>query len=672
MGDFLLEIYSEEIPARMQLDAKERMNDLFLKEASFSKVSFKEVKSFVTPQRLVLLVKNVPESIVSDSEELKGPSISAPEKAIDGFCKSNNLKHDDLLQKEINGKKYFFAIKQSSERKTIAVLQDIVLNILKQFRWPKTMQWESTRTKWVRPIRNILCLFDSEIVDVNFAGLRSNSKTFGHRFMSPGEIKVTTPADYFDTLNKSYVVLDQDERRDEILSQVESLSKQHNIKLNASKSLIDEVTGLVEFPKVIISRISDEFLNLPPEILITSMVLNQKYFPFTDKHGNFSPYFAVISNIKSTDENLVVEGNKKVLEARLHDAKFFYENDLKKSLEDRIPELKKVTFHSKIGSIYDKSVRIAKIASFIANEIGISTKKVSSVARLCKADLVAETVFEFTDLQGTMGKYFALHDGEDKIVASAIEQHYWPVGRDDPCPESLEASIVSIADKIDSIVGLFSVDEKPTSSKDPFALRRAAIGIIRIILDKKLDFTFDSLIEYVSKMFNASASLEVEVKNYIDERFKQFLKDEGFAVEEVNAIVLDNNYFDEYSKAKTISEFFVTDNGKEIYQSVKRINNILASAKSVEFIANPKLFTESSELDLYNQVLKDKDLINSFIKDKNYIEALNQFGGISKLVTKFFDELMVLDKDLSIRNNRLSLLKSVLEMVNKIVDCSKI
>ncbi len=673
MGEFLLEIYSEEIPARMQLSAAEQIKQIFEKEAKIHNVEFGQVSSYVTPQRLVLHVEKIAEVILGKEEEIKGPATSAPEKAVEGFCHSNSIQKSDLVTKQINNKEYYFANKKTDDVESKDVLEKIALYILQNFQWPKTMRWGSLKERWVRPIRNILCLFDDKIVNLTFANVLSTRNTYGHRFMDPGIFGVDNIQSYFRLLEKHLVVLDQEERKKKILDQTEDLANKLGVELSRDNSLIQEVTGLVEYPEVIIEKISDEFLKLPPEILITSMAVNQKYFSFQYPDGKFAPYFAVVLNILSSDESVVRAGNKKVLEARLHDAKFFFDNDCKKNLESRVGELKKVHFHAKLGSVYDKVQRIVNISSFIANKLAIVPSDVRRAALLCKADLTTEAVFEFTELQGTMGKYYALNDGEKEEVALAIEEHYWPISRNGPCPTTIAGSLVSIADKIDTIVGLFSANEVPTSSKDPFALRRAAIGVIRIAQESNLSINLLELIKNSSELFGASSDVVKQVYEFITQRLIQYLKEEGHEQDIINAVIDDKiNVNDLIIRCKDLKKFFKSSDGSAIYSSIKRINKMLEGYSASVSEINKELFVSEYENELYLAMSKIEKDVASLVNQSKYFEALEKFGALATKISLFFDNVMINDPDERIKMNRLSLLKKIFDMVSAIANFSQI
>lgn len=671
MADFLLEILSDEIPARMQFDAAEQLANLFTKKAAEESLIFSKLKTYVTPKRLVLYAQDLPEIIYEKQEELRGPGVNAPEKAIEGFCKSAGVSKEQLFTKPDS--KYYFVKKETTDRKTSAILAQIIEKIMKDFQWAKTMRWGEGEERWVRPIRNILCLLGAEVVEFRFGRLNSCGETIISTYPKYVTTAVTNFDDYSKSLEEANIILDQNIRKKQIFDNLIMLAGERNLEFSHNEKLLNEVTGLVESPKVFISKIADEFLSLPPEMLITSMANHQRFFSFKNSDGSLAPYFAVVTNFSQPDEKIVIEGNKKVLEARLYDAKFFYENDCKIKLETRVSELKKVTFHSKLGSVFDKVQRIKKIAEYIANKLEFPAKNIIKVAELSKADLVTEAVFEFPELQGIMGKYYALHDHEDLVVAKAIEQHYWPVGRDDKCPESIEAAIISIADKLDTIVGLFSINEKPTSSKDPFALRRAAISIIRILCDKELDIDLEELIIDTNKLFSENQSLVVEMNQFIVDRLTQYFKDQNYQIEIINIVTKDNLFiYRSYCKIDAITKFFSSTAGSKIYQSIKRVNNILYENKPQQIKVDKELFIENCEDKLYRNVIKVEADIKNLCDHHKYFEALDKLNEISNDISVFFENVLVLDPDQKIKNNRLALLSKISELICNIADFSKI
>ncbi|MBL9097679.1 MAG: glycine--tRNA ligase subunit beta [Alphaproteobacteria bacterium] len=485
MPQLLLELFSEEIPARMQAAAARDLERLVVGALTDRGYLNEGARSFATPRRLTLVVEGLPASQADVSEERKGPRIDAPDAAIQGFLRSTGLKLDQLKkQKDAKGGEFYLAVIERKGRPTPAVLADVIPEIVRTFPWPKSQRWGAGDLTWVRPLHSILCTFDGEVVPFEVGGVKSGNTTRGHRFLGNAPVEARRFEDYVEKLQRAHVVLNAADRKAQILHDAKQLAHAQNLELIEDEALADEVAGLVEWPVPLIGQFDKAFLDVPQEILISTMRANQKYFALRDpKTAKLANKFVVISNMITKDGGKnVVAGNERVLRARLSDAKFFWDQDKKTRLESRVPQLKDIVFHAKLGTQLERVERIEALAGEIAKLIGADEQKARRAARLCKADLVSGTVGEFPEVQGAMGRYFALHDKEDPEVADAVRDHYKPQGQGDDVPATLVSIAVALADKIDTLVGFFAIDEKPTGSKDPYALRRAALGVIRIIL----------------------------------------------------------------------------------------------------------------------------------------------------------------------------------------------
>ncbi len=486
MPDLLLELFSEEIPARMQANAAKDLERLIVGALSDRGLLFEGVKSFAGPRRLTLTLHGLPLKQPDVSEEKKGPRVGAPEKAIEGFLRSAGVTLEQC-QKQADAKgEFYVAIIKRKGRATAEVLAEIVPEAMAKLPWPKSMRWGTGgAVRWVRPLHSILCTFDGDVVLLEFAGVKSGNTTYGHRFLSDGKpIKARHFEDYETALRRAHVLIDAEERKDVILHEARQKAFALGLELIEDEGLLNEVAGLAEWPVVLIGTIEDAFMDVPPEILQTSMRTHQKYFSLRDpKSGRMANKFAVVANMVAADGGReIVAGNERVLRARLSDAKFFWDQDRKTKLEARVEALKNIVFHAKLGTQYERVERIEALAGEIAEKIGADVEKAKRAARLCKADLTTGVVGEFPELQGVMGRYYALHDGEDAEVADAIRDHYKPLGPSDAVPTAAVSIAVALADKIDQLVGFFAIGEKPTGSGDPYALRRATLGLIRIIL----------------------------------------------------------------------------------------------------------------------------------------------------------------------------------------------
>ncbi len=484
MSDLLLELFSEEIPARMQVAAAEQLQIQIKNKLDTELACSCTAESWVTPRRVGIYLSGIPSLQKESVEELRGPKISAPAQALEGFLNKNSLTKDQLEQKG----EYYVAHVKKGGGKVSDVIQKSIEEVLNKFVWPKSMKWGENQTRWVRPLQNILALFDSNVLKVQFAGLTANDNTFGHRFHSPKAISVSSYDDYKTKLAQASVMLQTEDRKKSILSQIEKVISGKNLNLVKDEGLLDEVAGLIENPFVLLGSIEQKFMALPREVMVITLRHHQRYFMLEDSKGNLAPHFIIVSNTTTDDNGAeIIHGNEKVLKARLSDASFFYELDKKTKLEDLVPALKKLTFHEKLGTAYDKMQSVLKISPDIAKFFDVDSEKLKRAITLSKADLVSNMVKEFPELQGVMGYYYAQHNGEDKSVALAIKEHYKPQGPSDYAPSEPLSAAAAVCDKLDTLNLMFSINIKPTGSKDPFALRRAANGIIRIVGEAKLN-----------------------------------------------------------------------------------------------------------------------------------------------------------------------------------------
>ncbi|MBS0471770.1 MAG: glycine--tRNA ligase subunit beta [Proteobacteria bacterium] len=511
MADLLLELFSEEIPARMQAGAARDLERLVVGALTDRGLLFEAAKAFYGPRRLTLVINGLPIRQPDVSEELKGPKVDAPAAAIEGFLKKSGLTREQLTVQETPKGKVYLAVIKRDGRPTADVLSEVLPECMAKLPWPKSMRWpqkSNQPVRWVRPLHSILCTLDGEIVPFTFAGIGSSNRTRGHRFLSSGFITASRFEDYARKLREAHVVLDAEERKAIIFEGVKSAAFVHGLEMIPDEGLLDEVAGLNEWPVVLIGAIEDQFMDVPAEILQTSMRTHQKYFSLRDpKTGKFANRFAVVANMVAEDGGkTIVAGNERVLRARLSDAKFFWDQDRKTKLEDRVAALGGIVFHAKLGTQLERVERIEALAGEIAEKIGADMKKAKRAARLAKADLTTGVVGEFPELQGVMGRYYALNDGEDAEVADAVRDHYKPQGPNDRVPSDKVAIAVALADKFDIISTFFAVDERPTGSGDPFALRRAALGIIRILLDNRISLLLQPLIAFGRRSLRRSSA----------------------------------------------------------------------------------------------------------------------------------------------------------------------
>ena len=685
MANFVLELLSEEIPSRMQKNAAKHLENEFIQKISEIGLKYEKIRSFYSSRRLTIIVEEI--ELYSEEIEVEklGPRVDAPKIAIDGFLRSCGAKStkDCTIINDKKGDRYQFTQKTPSKFAP-EILPVIITEIITKFPWPKSMRWGNGSLRWVRPLRNILALiFDkTKIIPVDFDidDISSNNYTYGHRFLKNNQISIKSINNYLEELHKNYVMLDVDDRKNEILSQLEQIERQYDLKIMMDEDLLDEVSGLVEWPIVHIGNFEEAFLELPKEVLITSMKSHQKYFSVVDnKTGEITNKFILVSNIDSMDKGkFIINGNERVLSARLYDAKYFWDRDNAQPLIEKSELLENVTFHKQIGTLSNKIERIGNIAQKISTILNIKDENIILASKLIKNDLLTEMVGEFPELQGVMGRYYALNQGYDKSVCDAISEHYLPNSPQDKVPTNYLSYILSLADKLDNLVCFWSIGEKPTGSKDPYALRRSGNGIIRNIIVNNLDLNFDHLIEELFIETNIcnqgdARSLSSDLVEFLVDRFRTFLSDQQIDIQITNAIIAadkTSNFYRINSKIKMINDFVQTTEGKELFRSLNRIKNIIdgdyLDTKFEDISVN--LFQKEEENNLYTGIQK---LTKQNIKSDDINEAKNflyQLSILTPEINNFFDNVVVNHEDEKIKTNRINLLASVLFLLQYIVD----
>ena len=666
MADFLLELFSEEIPARMQHAAAQHLEDALLKTLSDAAVSFDEeaVRVFVTPRRLAVFISNLPLQQADSKSERKGPKADAPEAAVQGFLKSTGLT---LAQLENRGGTYFATLEQKGQP-VATLLKTVIETILADFPWPKSMRWGNGKSRWVRPLQNICCLFDGQVVPVEFAGLLANTFTFGHRFLKPERIEITDAAQYEAQLSAAKVIANAGVRKASILAQAEKLAGTHGLRLKEDAALLEEVTGLVEWPVVLMGRIDEAYMHLPPEVLISVMRGHQKYFALLNHDGSLSPYFLITANIETPDGGkAIIAGNERVLRARLADGRFFWEQDQKIRLEDWAKGLESVTYHAKLGSVAEKVTRVEALAQAIAHFVpDADATQVARAAHLSKADLVTGMVGEFPELQGIMGRYYALAQGEDTAVADAIRDHYKPLGANDSVPITPLSVCLALADKLDTLISMFAIGEKPTGSKDPFALRRAALGVIRIILENKLRVPL-------------SKFMPQDTLDFFHDRLKVMLKEQGIRHDRIQAVLYgDDDMLRIAQKAAALAEMLANEDGVNLLAAYKRAANILNIEEKKDKIRydakglNQATLQEYGETTLVNALEVNADSLQASLAHEDFTLAMQHLANLRAPLDMFFDQVLVNAPDVELRRSRLCLLAYIKATMEQVADFSKI
>ena len=674
-GNLLLEFFSEEIPARMQLNSERQLENLFIKSLTERDMAFESFQTYSGPRHLSIIIKNIELEQKDQKIEKRGPRFDANEKAIDGFLKSNNLNLNETVIKETKNGKFYFHSQMIKGQKTNEILPDIINEIVNGFVWPKSQRWANTDLKWARPLRNITLLLNDDLVEGKLiigkdVFLNFTNFTFSHRH-DHKKIIINKIEDYEQLLKNHNVILDRNKRLDKIINDTSYLLDKEKLKLVKDKPLLEEVVGLVEYPNVLIGSISKKFMNLPREVLSTAMRVHQKYFSITDKENNLEAKFIFVANsIKDKNRDCrVIEGNERVLKARLSDASYFFENDISNTFENWNKKLKNVLFYEGLGTLHDKTIRMANISKIFAKDFGVQSELAKQATLLSKADLVSEMVTEFPELQGIMGGHYAKIKNKSKEVSKAIFEHYKPKGVSDDLPETKLGSLLSMVDKIDTLVGFFSIDKKPTGSKDPFALRRNSFSIVQILINFKINLSLNELLEPSLKEYGCSSHLiKLNLIDFMIDKLKYVFSNKNNRMDVVNS-VLNTKIVNDIpikiisSRIDSISKFTKNNDFKIFLANYKRINNILKSEKfsnDAVLQVNTKVFDTIEEQNIYNLSNSFlKEIIKKGICEKSQDILINYLIKMNEPISLFFDNVIVNHNDYVIRVNRLNLLKNI-------------
>ena len=684
MPDLLIELLSEEIPARMQRKASSDLEKLFTDGISELGLTYESSANFSTPRRLTLVLQNVSNTSLSRVEEKRGPRKDAPEKAIQGFLTNTGLELSQLEVRQEKKGEFYYASIRTEGREAAVIISAVLDKIVRNFPWPKSMRWGESALKWVRPLHSLICiLYDddgSKVVEMDIEGISSGDKTFGHRFMGNGDFSVNSFEDYASKLKKEFVILDPSERAEIILQEIENQAFAQGLELINDPSLLDEVVGLIEWPVVLMGKLEDQFLSLPPEVLQTSMREHQKFFSVLNPKNKKVVQFATVANRETSDNgSTILAGNQKVLSARLADAKFFWDNDLRiintNGLDLWLEKLKQVTFHNKLGSQFERVERITNLSGKKKKKIGCDPNLAKSAASICKSDLSSEMVYEFPELQGVMGTYYASEAGFEKNIANACKEHYAPLGPSDDVPNSPVSIAVALADKIDTLTSFWSINEKPTGSKDPFALRRSALGLIRIIIENDIRISLSDILA----LGNDGADIE-DLKYFIHQRMKVFLRDQSLRHDLIDACLSLDKGDDlalSVKKSFALMDFIETSDGSNLIQGFKRANNILLQAEQndgVEYSygADPKYAEEEAELKLFYALDNEEVKIRGALEKENFVEAMNSMANLRTPIDSFFETVQI-NSDVDItRRNRLNLLSRICKLCLSVADLTKV
>ena len=692
MPDLLIELFSEEIPARMQVRAAEDLKKRITDGLVEAGITYAGAAAFSTPRRLTLTLQGVLSESPTLKEERKGPRVDAPEQAIEGFLRGAGLTKDQLEIRDEKKGQVYFAVVEKPGRPAADIIAEVLENTIRNFPWPKSMRWGSGSLRWVRPLHSIICILSDESgttpVALDIDGIIAGDKTQGHRFMSNGSFAVSGFDDYAAKLKRAHVILDPTERQEMIWQDATNMAFANGLEVVDDRGLLAEVAGLVEWPVVLMGKIADEFLDLPPEVLQTSMKEHQKFFSVRNPKTGRIERFITVANRETRDQGAtILAGNQKVLSARLSDAKFFWENDLRVAKGDGLTawtdRLSNVTFHNKLGSQKARIDRIAAMAATLAPLVGAAVEQASLAAQVAKADLSSEMVYEFPELQGLMGRYYATAAGLPEAVAQACQDHYSPLGPSDDVPTAPVSVAVALADKLDTLAGFWAIDEKPTGSKDPFALRRAALGVIRLLLENNVRLTLTDVIAAHIGAIDPSLpcdALTADLLAFFHDRLKVFLRDRGVRHDVIDAcIAMDGN--DDITllvkRAQALGEVLSTDDGVNLVQAFKRANNILTQAEEKDgveysFGADVKFAESDVETAVFAALDTAEPKIQSALAQEDFATAMTTMSGLRASVDAFFEAVQINSDNEIVRRNRLNLLSRIRSICSSVADLTKV
>ena len=669
MAEFFLELFSEEIPAGLQKNLRVKLLEEFQK--FFLEKSIKSKKSFSlsTPNRLIIVFEGLDKEIKISSEEIKGPKVSAPEQALEGFIRSNNIEKKDLFKNKTEKGEFYFYKTKSKSLKTNDLLIEFIPKLLESYQWKKSMKWGEFDLNWGRPLKSILSVFDNKGINFKFHHLHSSNSTFVDKDFEEKKKNFVNFKSYEKYFKKQGTLVDQDKRMELINREFSKILSKRKLMIKDNPRLFDEVVNLVDNPNILLCNFDKRFLSIPNEILTLTMQSHQKYFPTFDNKGKITNEFLIVAN-KKDQKGLIKIGNERVVEARLADAEFFWNKDKTQNLVKKVSELKLMNFFKGLGSYFDKVQRMRNLGGMISDELLISKEKVELSASICKTDLTSDLVGEFPELQGILGGYFAAHQGFDKDISLAISEQYLPIGLNSLVPKKSFSVALSITDKIDTLVGFFGINEKPSSSKDPFALRRMALGIIRTIIENKKDLKVNDLLNYSSSLYQnqghkfINKDIQKELYNFLKDRFKYYLKEKQIRLDIIEASVSTfslNKLFSSFEKAKSLNKIINNQVGIDISTSYKRASNILLSEmknKKVEITntTDPGIFKTEFEKNLYKKISEIKKYYSNINNDENYEQSLLILAGAKKEVFEFFDNVQVNEDNETLRKNRLELI----------------
>ncbi len=669
--DFLLELGTEELPPKLLLKLSSALKDNLSSELKKFHIGFDTIKAFATPRRLAITISAIQSKQQEQIIEKKGPSTQSPEMAISGFAKSCGINVNDLEKKEQGGKEYYYFSKEQTGQNISDLLPLIIEKSIKNIPITRAMRWGSSDYSFVRPVHWLIMMLDKDIVSANIMGLESNRVTKGLRFQN-SSIELVHAKDYEQCMSdEAQILVDFAKRKELIRDQVLSVAQKNNAEVVIDESLLDEVCALVEYPRAFSGGFDKKFLDIPQEAIISAMKSHQKYFHLVDSQGKLLPLFISVANIESTNLQAVVKGNERVIHPRLADSEFFWNQDKSKKLEERLPDLDSVMFMKSIGSMGQKAKRIENLSSYIADLVGFDKKASARAGLLSKSDLLSEMVGEFADLQGIMGGYYALNDGETKAVSVAIREHYQPRFSGDKVPSTNEGLIVAIADKLDTITGIYGIGQAPTGSKDPYALRRLALGLLRILLEAKIELNLKSLIDYSLNLHQKEVDRGCgdAIYSFMMDRLKAYYKDANIDSNVYEAVlaVSPGSPLDFHLRVEALNKFTQSEDSRSLIESNKRIANILKDSNEKNEKLNSKIFIDDSEINLFNA---SESLTKKLSGSKDYKEVMKSLINLKDLIDEFFNNVMVNADDEKLKSSRLALIRRIRSLFLSVADIS--
>ena len=685
MSEFFLELFSEEIPSRLQINARNELTQIFKKFFDDNEIIVKgKINTYSTPNRLIVHINKISKDVIKKAEEIRGPNINAPEKALEGFLKSNKISKEKVFKKSTEKGIFYFYNKPSQKIKTYDLLKESIASLLLKISWKKSMKWGNHDLYWGRPLKSILALFDKKIIEFKLNHLHSSNKTFTDKDLEDEVKSFNDFKSYIKFFKQKGVTIDQDKRKEFIIKEINKATNQKKIHINVNEKLIDEIINIVEKPKILVCEFNKKFLEIPEEILIITMQHHQKYFPTFDSKNKITNNFIVVADCKDK-KGLVKLGNQNVLEARLADAEFFWNRNKSQNLVKQVSRLKQINYFKGLGSYFDKIQRVRKLSGIISDELLISKEKIEIASSICKVDLMSDLVGEFPELQGVMGGYFAREQGFDEEISLAVSEHYLPSGIDSKVPKKPYSIALSLSDKIDSLVGFFGINLKPTSSKDPYALRRMAISLLRLIIENQKKIKLRDLINYSINLYKDqnysfdSKLINDELGDFILERLKNYLKEKNIRSDIIECST--NSYgIDDllkiFNKSLNLNKNIKKDFGLDVIAIYKRSANILnsESKSKLEIVgsADPGLFKNDYEKNLYKKIHAIRKYFSSIGRDEDYDESLKTLSSAKIEVNEFFDNVIVNDQEEIIKKNRLELLKMLCKSFDNYFNFSKI